>query len=474
MKHREAAQKIDRLIVEYNTEQALQELSKIVLQEIPDSERRTFSGLARRLGQNKLATKIIYPVIDRKGWTSELDTIEFATSLRRLGMVHQCRKILGLLADSSEKFLHLGFSSVQHWEFERAQTEFETALKLIPKEKRTHLLAQLNWVSCLVCLGNYQDSLKTIIELKQQTQGSYAHLFLNCLELEGQILYKQGRTKESLAVLDQASRLAEHQPGLTLNQIKKWQILSHLKSKSLPKDSVQIQEFRNQLRASSDWESLRHFDLELGLISEDSYSLRSLCFSSPFQGLRALSKVQLPPFMSRIDPRYSGPRKAMNPLTAIDLSLPFALAEHRMLLILLSDKYQPWSTHRIFDFFYEDEFFDPFVSPKKIYQILRRLEITLKKVKGLEFSQKRSSVRLRPKNETECYVFQEMIFKTSHELWHFLLQFYFSGRPFSLKEIHSRLPQVSHSKIQRQIQQLAAEGIFTQLGSKSTRQFVLK
>lgn len=463
---------IDSLIVDYKTNDALKLLEGVSQVKIPDSQRALFAALARRLARPKMALKILHPnVLDLRHAKAE-DIVEYATNLRRLGLIHQCRRVLGSSASTPLKNLHLAFCSIHHWDYPAAQQELQEYLKQKPDVKM-RLLAEVNLAAAHIYNGNLEMAEELLRRISPDCERIYPHLYLNCLELNGQLLMIQKRLNEARKSLDKATSLVGEQEGFTTNQIEKWDWILRVHEGSIDPAGSEVSLFRQRVRRAGDWETLRHFDWQLAKASGNLHQIQSAYFCTPYEKFKALFVEPMPRFMTRVDPRFDGEPFYINSITGEGLDLPFGLTEHRLLVLMLSDKYQPWTVQRIFDFLYSDENFDPFTSPRKIYQLVDRLAKNVSSNPGLELSHSRIGYRLRPLDAGHCHVFEKMIFKTSEELLLSVLRLAFGEKTFKVEDLKVVVPSLSVSKSYRALQELHDQGSIKSVGSSKTKSFVL-
>lgn len=464
---------IDGLIASYNTNEALKLLDGLNQSKIPPNLRAQFASLARRVNRPKMALKILHPnLVDAKSVKPE-DSVEYATNLRRLGLINQCRRVLENSKADSIKLLHLAFCSIHQWDYPRALTELTEYLAQPKLDQKLRLIAQVNLISCYIYTENLDLAFKTLNEVLPDCEKVYPHLFLNCLEMQGQLRIFNKDFEGAHDSLNKASILAGDQQGFTTNQIEKWDWILRVLQTEIDPQGEEISLFRQRIRREGDWETLRHFDWQMGKATNNLHQIQSAFFCSPFAKFKELFKEPMPRFMTRVDPRFDGEPFFINSLTGEGLSLPFGLTEHRLLILMLSDKYQPWSVQRIFDFLYSDEFFDPFNSPRKIYQLVDRLEKNIKSNPGLELSHARTGYRLRPLGAGHCHVFEKMVFKSSEELLVFILRLAFANKAFKVEDLKLVLPSLSASKSYRALQELEELGAIQSTGSAKTKSFVL-
>lgn len=468
---------IDRLIVDYKTNEALKILEGVAQAKIPDSQRAAFAALARRLARPKMALKILHPnVLDIRTAKSE-DAVEYATNLRRVGLINQCRRVLETVNSERSKFLHLAFCSIHQWDYARALDELQEYLRSsvggAKLDQKMQLIAQVNLISASIYTEQWDEAEKLLDQIQSDCEKVYPHLFLNCLELRGQIQIQNRDLAAAGETLSRAAFLAGQQEGFTTNQIEKWDWILRVLDKGIDPQGEEIALFRQRVRRAGDWETLRHFDWQLAKATGNLHQIQSAFFCSPYEKFKALFKEPMPKFMTRVDPRFDGEPFFINSITGEGLSLPFGLTEHRLMILMLSDKYQPWTVQRIFDFLYGDENFDPFTSPRKIYQLVDRLGKNIGSNPGLELSHSRIGYRLRPLGSGHCHVFEKMIFRSSDELLSFILKIAFEGKSFRVEDVKAVVPSLSPSKAYRALQELHDLGIIKSVGSAKTKSFVL-
>ena len=119
---------IDSLINEFKMEEARVRLGKLDHGKIPSKDRAAFAALARRSGELKLALKILQPNIFGVGSPAYADVIEYASSVRRLGLINQALILLERAPDLPETHLNRAFCYIHYWDYKKAQVELQAFL----------------------------------------------------------------------------------------------------------------------------------------------------------------------------------------------------------------------------------------------------------------------------------------------------------------------------------------------------------
>ncbi len=476
-------QQIDSDIAGYKLAEAKKSLQSLAVDSVPVELRHDFARLARRAGLVQKSLKFLHNNVYEIRRPSERDVLEYASCIRKAGLINQCLMLLSRLPNSPDKLLYEAFCFIHRWEYAEAEGRLLHLLENFELNDKTKMIAKINLLACQIDLGQHDTAEVLLNEIAGQIPSGEQHLLLNLMELKGQLYFLKNDFEQSASILRQAQQIGQQENGTTNLFIQKWLLLCFCQLGRLAKESTELDEFRKAARALGHWESLRDFDWQTAKIFSDSSLANRVYFGSPFPRFKErIRQSRLGPLISSSyvleDPRAS--RSAVSPGVVLDtfrmpnLDLPFGKGIHRLLMLMCSDLYQPWSVYRIHDSLEATEVFEPNSSAKKIYQLTARLSQTLSDGDlGLEFRSSERGYRLRPVGSTRLVIHDQMTFSSSEKFYVHCIEVIFGQKPFTAVDLAGFFPLETH-QIYRLLTRLQATEELTLESSGKTKVFKLK
>ncbi len=442
---------IDALINAHEIDQAKYLLARLEVKSLPEKSRGKFASLARRSGMWKLALRILQANVFGVGAPDPDDLIEYASSLRRLGLINQALILLNRTPESAKKHLNKAFCYVHLWDYPAAQVELEYYLKHENLNLKDQLVGKVNLLACYIENQEFDRALQFLNQFEDECAVHSPHLLLNCQETRGQILIKTGQADEAIRVLEEAQRKTKQQQHHTSLFIEKWLLIAYFMKGRLKSDAPEVVRFKQSVRNAGFWEVLRDFDWQLAKIFNDQNLMRSIYFGTPFQGFRKIMVAEVGADLFKNSFLQSHGRigeKTAEPFDAFafdHVPLAYGKAVHRLLMLLLSDQYSPFSVVRIFNSLFSDELFDPATGPKKVYRSLEQLkEAIIEHKLPLSLQSTSKGYRLRATENSSLWVHEKMVFTSREEFLSHIL--YLSGlrQNFRVKEARQVIPLSTH------------------------------
>ncbi len=454
-------QEIETCVRAHQIGAALILIRRLKIKDVPDALRGEFSQLARRCNDIPRAIKMLYPNIYRRKDPAPKDMIEYASTIRKAGMMKQSRLLLDRVPACAEVHLHRAYAFTADWDYVKAQTELEIYLGHKDIGEYQRWVASTNLILSMVANGNTENALVMLSDLKNEIGEQSRTLFLNLCEIQGQAYFMIGDYDSCLAILDELEKTYRDESSTSLLFVNKWKTLCEGKTK--PNDS-NAQAFRAKARSMGHFESLRHFDLMWAQLTGNEALLKYSFFGSPLPAFRAKFPLAAGsfPHMLWTGAGFKSEGSALEPMDLSSFGIPFALNLHRMALILLSDFYQPWSVYRMHDALFFDEVFDPEETPKKIYQQISRLGKLLQG-SPLALSTSPFGYRLRPAKESATWIHPLMTFGSSAELIGQVLRTRAPAGQFLSKDLTKLVP-IKPSQAPKHLRQLEELGVVEKIG----------
>ncbi|MCB0377264.1 MAG: hypothetical protein KDD33_02110 [Bdellovibrionales bacterium] len=447
----ELRQDIDKLIVSFEVKKAQSLLKAMDIKSIPKKMRADFAALARRAGSYRLALRILNSNVYGADEASAEDTIEYASSLRRLGLINQALNLLKRVEHYPTSFLHQAFCHMHLWDYKSSQDCFIEFLSRDETKPYDQLIAKVNLISCFVENSEYQKAELLLQKVKMECIETSPHLLLNCLETEGQMLIRQGKMSQAIEVLQNAYDACHGEDVETTLFIEKWLLVAKCASGHIEEIDPRIGEFKKRIRSFGHWETLRDFEWQIAKIFNNRSLLNYVYFGTPFASFRSyilnhLGVERLPGSFIWMDGRSQDSIDINIDLHKVeDVPLPFGMGVHRLWMLLASDFYRPWSIGRIFNSLFPDELYDPSTSPKKVYRLIEKLQEAIEKndIK-IEMRTTPHGYRLRPKPGCIFYVHETMEFASQEHFLLYLLKKNGFSNQISVKELQEVIPLSQH------------------------------
>lgn len=456
--------------------EALQSLNSV------DAPLKSVSELALlcvRAELPQLAAQFLWRSVHEVSSPNPEDLYAYASALRKLGLTNQSLKLSSQLESHPQVLLHLAFCHISRWEYSKAADYLKKNLKITEPGSKSHGLTAVNLVGAYVFLWKFDEAQKMIHRVKEHCRTNFKQLYLNLLELQAQIYLHSEQLEKARLTIEASQELHSGQQSSTDLYLTKWKLLVDLKDQKIEPTHPEISEFLKTIRNLGHWESVRDWDFQVSRILNDNFRLVHNYFGTPFPEfrkriLRLTTDFSLPEEYLWFDPRSPAEMKHVmdTHFPSPSLKIPFGKSCHRLLMLLSSDFYRPWSVDRIFDSLFIDESFDPFSSSKRVYKHMDELKSILNDL-PLELKSTPHGYRLRPSSGGCLIVKDQLQFASSGEFICHLIQERFKDQAFSKDELTHILPLSPH-QILRQLSRLVSEKVLETKGSGRGTKYVLK
>ncbi len=451
LKLSELYDKIDELINAHEIDQAKYLLVRLEVKSLPEKSRGKFAGLARRSGMWKLALRILQPNVFGVGAPDPDDISEYASSLRRLGLINQSLILLNRTPESPKKHLNKSFCFIHLWNYPAAQKELELYLAYPDLSLKEQLVGKVNLLACYIENQEFDRATHFLNEFEDECAVHSPHLLLNCQETRGQILIKTGQAEQAIRVLEEARTKTRRQQHHTSLFIDKWLLIARFLTGDVGPQSPEVLQFKQSVRTAGFWEVLRDFDWQLAKIFQDQNLMRYIYFGTPFDGFRKImiAEVGKQVFQNsylQINGEFEQPHsKAFDPFAFNQIPMAYGKAVHRLLMLLLSDLYSPFSVVRIFNSLFPNELFDPSTAPKKVYRSLEQLKEGVEENSlPMELISTSKGYRLRVGKNQALWIHDQMLFKNREEFLSHILFLNGVRDNFRVKEARQVIPLSTH------------------------------
>lgn len=384
-------EQIQKAVVDGQHNICRQNLVSQIPQKLNREWAQKFAELAVRVHLPLYALKALHPhVFPENSFTAPATTPEkmtYARALYHLSAVDDAIEILNTLDSRSEPevlFLR-ACAHIFNWNYPAAIADLHSYLasdRIVPYRR---VVAQVNLAAALISVQNFSAAGRLLDEIQLECRTQSYHLLLgNSYELRSQIEIFQGRYPEALSTLEIAKTFLQTQGALYALYIEKWFSIAQCLQAPTLTHLQQLDQVRLKATQLGHWSTLRECDLFQAIALSDESLLRKVIMGTPseiyrqrarklfktdiiFRGLYEL-KLQVPT-SSDAEYVFNPYQKLAGRAALFDKPLLLSLFE-----ALTADFYQPSHISMLFKKIYPDEKFNPFTSPARVLQLLRRLD----------------------------------------------------------------------------------------------------
>ncbi len=491
--------KIDDFIKSAQISNATEEFSKINARTLTRAELTPYANLARRLGKSNEAIRVLRQFVRPKAKvpmeaTSE-EKLEYAMALIKLGALNEGIKLVETVDGKQfpDRYLFASFAHISEWQYQEASVLIEKYIEHPEVTEYSVLVAKVNLLSCYIFTGNYDKAETLIQNLLSHTDNDVVTkarrtIFLSAAQLH--ILRKDFNNAQKN--IDAAFALMSTQNSIDSVVLQKWNwILNVNKFGPLKKYLDELKTIRANARNFSSPEALRDIDYQQGLYFSDTKILNHVYFGTPFLSFKekikkSYQRIHNTPFEPSEEYVWDlsqdiGEKNEVNFLNVQDGANSFSSHQlrpgsscQRFLQILARDFYRPLSTYQVHNLLFEESFYNPNSTPKKIHQASYRLNQWLEEANipatvfmkksffYIEQTQKFSLIiDNKPRSDPRVIEFCESLFVEFAENW-------FSSTDASRKLNLPRRTMTLNLKL------AADEGLLIKMGAGPTTRFCVK
>lgn len=376
-------------------------LSHIPRGEIPIEHLAKIANLAWRINRPSLGIRLLYPELRRHNGlkvNAHPDAFaEYAACLIEIGALSEAKRTLSTIpGNTSRSKFYSALLLFKEWDYEGAAKLLEDYLPSLPSDYH-QLVCRVNLASAYVNIKEFAKAQACLRELRAElTTRQHWLLFGNCCEIESQIHFHQQNHTEALTWLAQSEKALAGSRNMGWLYTKKWQLINSLyQFDQNVRDHMlsDFMELKETARRMHSWETLRELDLHWALRTHDEPLANHVFFGSPLRRYREnilaiAAGDETPGSQLQIHEGYlwaPNPENSptVNIVDAGHFVMDFANRPNSFLLkklfiTLLSDFYAPFRVGQLFSALFPNEYFDCDSSPDRVFQIVRRLRLSLK------------------------------------------------------------------------------------------------
>jgi tetratricopeptide (TPR) repeat protein len=480
--------KLDELTKSGHHQESRKMLKTINPKKIERSWAVQFSEIAFRLNEPLFTLKALqnslYPKNELLSQASEKEKVIYSSALSSLGAFKSSLEILKDV-DSEiepEALFYTASAYVYQWDYLTSISYFKNFIRSEKITDYRRLVAKVNLVSAYIFVCDWSSAAELIKETIQEcVTHQYTLLLGNCYELKAQFELFQGHYEKALDHLEMAREILQDQGGFYLMFVEKWKIFCLCQlNRNQAEELKKLDLMRNQAKTLSHWGTIRECDLLEAIITQNEELFKKVIMGTTSESYRQRARrlfgkkvISRGNFDLILYPENKGASRAAKTENLLEFD-PYkknghseALFEKPTLLnvfdVLTQDFYQPSTIGMLFQGVFPEEKFNPFTSPARVLQMLRRLNHWFK-------AQKWPLAVKFKKSEFQLSAFEPMLLKLrrGEKLSTFsgkisVLKEEFKGRSFTLRQVVNSL-EISKVSAEKLLKEAFTTGILTKQG----------
>lgn len=449
--HNAELKQLENLIRKGAFKQVYSRLRKVEWRSVDRIFALRYANVANRVDQIDLAFRILHPLVrpeNRLSHPSDDEKIEFAESLRRMGLMAEAEKILSEIND--ERFpivnLRLAYCMINQWRYGESIPLIRKFLATAKPDDYAHLIARVNLASALMSERKDAEAKLMLSSICEETKQTGNDLLLgNSLGLLAQLAIRQNDCDEADRVLSLAEQVLHRSQSRFSLLIAKWQAISKsIRVGQVHGDLISCRQLAQEMR---DWTTLRECDLYIGHLNGDADLVQRVYYGTPIASFRnRILELVGPNYVKHEG--YLWRHNSNTPISRIfnvslgrfedeTKGLEQGLLMHRLFSILASDFYAPHGTRSLFAKLFPKENFSQIGSTARVHQIVKRLkEYFAKGGSEIKILNSEGNYKLHFKNGIALRVQLESAAQNTQQAsWHQLLSYHQQQQPIGKKDV---------------------------------------
>ena len=373
----------DKMIRSGQINQAWSLIKDLSLNQLSRDRLLELSNLARRVQQPLFAlqalSKFIKRHVEGTDKAKDEEVLAYVGSLIKLGFFRESQVWLNSL-DSNKNPQVYDLKArlyIAKWEYSKAARELKKYLRLIKKESYAYLVGSLNLCASLVSSSQSATALKQLKNIQKIAElGGHKLILGNTYELEAQALMAMKSYDDALEALMKSQKILGNDGNIWAFYVRKWRYFIECRQKGFS-DEMLARGLRLQKESveSCYWEDNREIDRFLATQQQDQQALIRVYFGTHYVEYQKRlienypDKIKIPPQIDCAFLSAGADSKLFDPKAELASSPKLRMLFH----VLTQDLYRPTPLGYIFDSIYDEDYFDPFHTPERIYALVRRL-----------------------------------------------------------------------------------------------------
>ncbi|MCM2282687.1 MAG: tetratricopeptide repeat protein [Bdellovibrionaceae bacterium] len=385
-------------------------LSEIAPRSVPREWASRFAEMAWRVQFPLFTLKVLHRFVHPENPlaispATDRENSLYASALLSLGAIREAAEILDPIAakgDPDGLFFRANLYFYE-WDYSSAIPLLHQFIGSDAISPYRRLVGKVNLAAAHVTLGDWESARALLTQIKEECERENYQLLLgNVHELLAQCDLFQGRYAQALPWLRRARELLKDQGGLYLLFVDKYIAIAETflardemndgmsdgkRTESNGNEKLaRLLDFRARALGLGHWDSVRECDLFVALFKKDEGLLRHIVMGSPLEQYRTrVRRLSWTKIKAQGKYHWSLLGRTMAEAASTIEFDPYkktatgqALYESPHLLLLFDaltqDFYKPANIGMLFQHVYQDEVFNPFSSPDRVLQLLKRLD----------------------------------------------------------------------------------------------------
>jgi hypothetical protein len=444
------------------------------------------ANIARRVGFHRYALKLLFDIVRAdKGMeivANPEEKLEYAAALIRARAFNEAKTLLEQLDPQKypQSLFQQSILKIQTWNYVEAIPLLEKYVAMVVKSSYEYFVGCVNLAESYHYAFRDVDCLSLVDRLIAEVKESkYTLLYGNLLEIKGRALLGLNKFKEARVEVAKARALigdGHYRYSFYLDQLSA-QI--EVTESPIEENIEKLRNIRAKAHKHRLWEMVRECDLILALAENDKEKIAQIYVGSQHEMFRQRimklvgEQFELPEYVDfQIG---SGDSQGIldldnGTLLATEASLNKGTVVHKLLQILLADRYHNYRTETLFPLLYPGEFFDPVHFHNRIHNVMARLRRWFKEanipIEIRESHEEYEVVALKP---ITIRVAVQTVLRDSSDHLIKKIQEEFGDKEFSSQEV-AQVISISLSSSKRILNEAVERAILVRTGkSRSTR-----
>ncbi len=471
--------KLEKSVREGDSVSVRNYLRKIRIADVPSRLALRVSRLARRVDFPQLGLMLLRSRVMDEYNREPRETAEYAVCLLKVGAVSEAISLIKTVDSNHapESLIYQAFMLFSRWNYSEAIPILEKYVAHSALGPYDRLVGQLNLAAALVSVEKFDRAFVELNAIGEAAiRGGHQLILGNASELMAQAHILSGNLSSAEDCLNKSQEALQKAAPRYQLYIRKWRWIGRLMKDAGDRQALEnLAQVRREALQINEWETVRECDFYLSKFKKDAEGLLYTYFGTPFNEYRAKMLrrcsdwIQIPAYYHW---GAKDSKRHVDLETGLDEkgSLVFKKSQnlHRLFILLTKDFYRPSGIGHLFSQLFESEKFNPFTSPHRIHELMRRLRNHLaKKDLGLKIAVDRFGYRLIPGQ------FSIKIPRDATSLGDLrtLIESQFSQGPFKLNDLVERT-KLPHTTVYRELMSLISDGVVEKTGSGKNTAYV--
>lgn len=288
--------KLEMLLRTGKIKEVQSQLEQVELKKIERDMALKFANVSRRVGFNRLAFKILNPIVRPKNKLNAVpatpqELVEYGIVLFRLGVVNEARRILSLpeLNMCPESKLYLAFTYFGEWDYEKARTLIENYTATEDIAEYDKAIGMVNLAQAYIGIDNSEKAISIISEtIKMAKEKGHKLILVNSLQTFAEALIELGdyiSAKQILNEIENIIGVSHYRYNLYLQ--KNLTLIALRENQTPAPENIEfLKEVGRSARKGHLYELSREIDFVHAQVLGDDELFRKVYYGTPYPAYR--------------------------------------------------------------------------------------------------------------------------------------------------------------------------------------------